>query len=329
MSMMKQVVLRQHGGPDVLKIEEVAKPVPQKDEVLVEVRAAGVNFADVLRRTGAYHEKPSLPLVIGAEIAGIVAEVGPDVTVFKKGDRVLGACGVGGYSQYIAMSQTALHPLSDQIDFADSTALLIQGLTAYLLLTHAGAVQDKTIVIEGAAGGVGSLMVQIARNIGVKTIIGMASTEEKRALIRKLGAHHAVDSLATNQSEEIKKLTEGKGADVYYEMRGGANFHEAVKSLNQFGTLVTYGNASGGETKFDPSNITLGNQSVRGFYIGGYFSPTHFQLALEATQALIGMYAEGKLVIAVQKYALNDVGKAHSDIGARKTTGKVVLEPWA
>jgi NADPH2:quinone reductase len=325
---MKQAIIKQYGGPKVFKIEEVAKPVSKNDEILVEVKAAGVNFADIMRRNDNYLYKSTLPLVIGAEVAGIVVDVGPKVTKLKKGDRVLAYTGVGGYSQYIAVSENAANPISDQIGFVESTALLIQGLSAYLMLTDASKSVGKSIVIEAAAGGVGSLMVQIARNIGVKNIVGLASTEEKRKLVKKLGAHHAIDSLTKNRSEAIKKLTDGEGADVYFEMTGGAGFLETIKSVNQFGAIVTYGNTSGEEVKYDPALSIPCNLSVRGFYVGAYFQPSHIQLVLKATQALIQMYSDGKLEVSIQKYPLNKVSEAHSDIESRKTTGKVVLEPW-
>jgi NADPH:quinone reductase len=325
---MKQAIIRQYGGPEVFHIEEVAKPVAENDEVLVEVKAAGVNFADIMRRNDNYLHKSTLPLVIGAEVAGIVVDVGPKVTKLKKGDRIVAYTGVGGYSQYIAVSENAANRISDPMGFAESTAFLIQGLSAYLMLTDASKPVGKSIVIEAAAGGVGSLTVQIARNIGVKNIIGLASTEEKRKLVKRLGAHHAIDSLTNNRSEAIKTVTDGKGADVYFEMTGGAGFLETIKSVNQFSAIVTYGNSSGEEVKYDPAILIPFNLSVRGLYVGAYFQSSHIHLVSQATQALIQMYSEGKLDISVHKYPLNKVSDAHRDIESRKTTGKVVLEPW-
>src|ERR1700748_3232140 len=174
MTTMKQAVIRQAGAPEVIKTEETTRPSSAENEVLIEVKAAGVNFADIMRRKDTYFEKATFPMVIGAEVAGIVAEVGSRVTRFNKGDRVLGFSGVGGYAQYAVVNENFVNPIADEISFTESTALLVQGLTAYLMLTHAGPSEGKSIVIEGSAGGVGSLMVQIAHNIGVKNIIALA-----------------------------------------------------------------------------------------------------------------------------------------------------------
>ena len=177
---MKQVSVSRFGGPEVLDIQEVAIPAPKSDEILFEIKAAGVNWADTMRRAGTYFEHEPFPYVLGAEAAGVVAEVGPDVKNYKKGDRVLGFVGVGGYSQYIAKSETAFSPIPEGVSFAESTALLAQGLSAYLMLTDIVKTKGKTILVEGAAGGVGSLMIQIAKSVGVEKIVALASSEGKR-----------------------------------------------------------------------------------------------------------------------------------------------------
>lgn len=334
MATMKQVSVSKFGAPEVLEIQEVAIPVPNGDEILVEIKAAGVNWADTMRRAGTYFEHEPFPYVLGAEAAGVVAEVGPAVKNYKKGDRVLGFVGVGGYSQYIARSETAFSPLPDGVSFAESTALLAQGLSAYLMLTDVVKTEGKTILVEGAAGGVGTLMVQIARSIGVEKIVALASTEEKRQLARDLGADVALASDSENLTEELRKATDGKGVDVYYEMAGRGE--EAMKALADFGTLVIYGNAS-----LAPVRIEVGragdplqplmpfNHSVRGFYIGGYFHPSRIHIVQGAVQSLGKLVATGEVKIAVERYPLSQVVKVHEDLEARKTTGKVVIEPWA
>jgi NADPH2:quinone reductase len=330
---MKQVSVSKFGGPEVLEIQEVAIPTPMGDEILVEVKAAGVNFADAMRRAGTYFEHEPFPYVLGAEAAGVVAEVGPDVKNYKKGDRVLGFVGIGGYSQYIAKSETAFSPLPEGVTFAESTALLAQGLSAYLMLTDVVKTEGKTILIEGAAGGVGSLMIQIARSIGVEKIVALASSEEKRQLAKDLGADIAIASDAADLTEQVNKATDGKGVDVYYEMAGRGE--EAIKSLGDFGTLVIYGNANLAEVKIevgradDALTPLKHNHTIRGFYIGGYFHPSHIHIIQGAVQSLGELVATGKVKIAVEKYPLSQIVKAHVDLEGRKTTGKVVIEPWA
>jgi NADPH2:quinone reductase len=330
---MKQVSVSKFGGPEVLEIQEVAIPTPKGDEILVEIKAAGVNWADAMRRAGTYFEHEPFPFVPGIEAAGVVAEVGPDVKNYKKGDRVLGSVGVGGYSQYIAKSETIFSPLPEGITFAESTALLAQGLSAYLMLADVVKIEGKTILVEGAAGGVGSLMIQIAKSMGVKRIVALASSEQKRQLAKDLGADIAIDSDAADLTGQIKKATDGKGVDVYYEMAGRGE--EAMKSLGDFGTLVVYGNANLADVKIevgrsdDALTPLKHNYTIRGFYIGAYFRPSHIHIIQDAVRSLGEFVATGKVKIAVEKYPLSQVVKVHEDLEARKTTGKVVIEPWA
>jgi NADPH2:quinone reductase len=241
--------------------------------------------------------------------------------------------GIGGYSQYIAKSETVFSRLPDGVTFAESTALLAQGLSAYLMLTDVVKAEGKTILIEGAAGGVGSLMIQIARSIGVERIVALASTEEKRQLAKELGADIAIASDVADLTEQIKRATDGKGVDVYYEMAGRGE--EAMKSIGDFGTLVIYGYANLADVKIevgradDALTPLKHNHTIRGFYIGGYFHPTRIQIIQGAIQSLGELVATGKVKIAVEKYPLSQVVKVHEDLEARKTTGKVVIEPWS
>jgi NADPH2:quinone reductase len=330
---MKQASVSKYGGPDVFEIQELAIPAPKGDEILVEIKAAGVNWADAMRRAGTYFEHEPFPYVLGAEAAGVVVAVGPEVKNYKNGDRVLGFVGIGAYSQYIAKSETSFSPLPEGVSFAESTALLAQGLSAYLMLTDVVNTHGKTILIEGAAGGVGSLMIQIARSIGMEKIVALASSEEKRQLSINLGADIAIASDASDLTEQIKKATDGKGVDVYYEMAGRGE--EAMKSLGDFGTLVVYGNANLADVKIevgrsdDALTPLKHNHTIRGFYIGGYFHPSHIHIILDAVKSLGELVATGKVKIAVEKYPLSEVVKVHEDLEARKTTGKVVIEPWA
>ena len=318
MATMKQVSVSKIGGAEVLEIQEAPIPVPLGDEILVEIKAAGVNWADAMRRAGTYFEHEPFPYVLGAEAAGVVAEVGPGVKNYKKGDRVLGFVGVGGYSQYISRSETTFSPLPDGVSFPESTALLAQGLSAYLMLTDVVNTKGKTILIEGAAGGVGSLAIQIAKSIGAKKIIALASSEKKRQRAIELGADVALASEAEDLTEQIKKDTEGKCVDVYYEMAGRGE--AAMKSLADFGTLVIYGNATLAAVSIevgradDPLQPLMPfNHSIRGFYIGGYFHPSHIHLIQDAVEALGELVATGKVKIAVEKYPLSQVVRLHED----------------
>ena len=191
---MKAIEVTKSGGPDVLQIVEKPRPEPGPGQILVEVKAAGINFADIMAREGMYPAAPPPPFVLGMEAAGIVAAVGEGVTNFKSGDRAAAIVPTGGYAEYALADAATAAPVPDALGFPEATALLIQGLTAHGLLTRAvPEIKGKSVLISAAAGGVGSLAIQVAKLLGAGTVIGLASTDAKRAKVKELGADFAVD----------------------------------------------------------------------------------------------------------------------------------------
>ncbi|WP_088007344.1 quinone oxidoreductase family protein [Indiicoccus explosivorum] len=324
---MKVVKLEQYGGPEVLELTEVQKPEPNEDEVIIEVKAIGVNYADTARREGQYVVPTPLPFTPGAEIAGAVSAIGDGVTRFKPGDRIVALIEAGGYSEFVAVPEQALIPVPDSVPFEQAVALPLQGLSAYHILKTMGRLEaGETVLVHAAAGGVGTLAVQLAKIFGAGTVIATASTEEKLELARSLGADHLVNYTKDNWAEQVKELTGGKGVDVALEMVGGDIFHQTLKCLAPFGRLVIFGAASGEQAKFYPGQLMRKNQSVIGFFLPQIMrKPKLFQQSL---QELLEWTGSGKLQLTIGgTFPLAEAAEAHRQLQGRKTTGKIILKP--
>ncbi|WP_158746507.1 zinc-binding dehydrogenase [Acidisphaera sp. L21] len=316
------------GGPDVLKVIDVSIASPRPEQILVRVEAAGVLYGDVMRRTNRYLTETPLPYAPGTEIAGTVVEIGKKVSGLKVGDRVLCRVGSQGYSQYALAEVAQTFSLPDGIGFAEATALLAQGVTAYLLTHDVATMKGKAVFIESVAGGVGMQMAQMAKTLGAAFVAGSASTEEKRDFARKNGVDLVVSSLEQNWSEQIMKATKGRGVDVGFES-SGASFVELLRCLSSFGTLVKFGRGVDERQSFDPTRLVGQNQTLRGFYLPGYFDEPHRQLLDTAMHSLIDAVLNGVLKVEIShRYPLQDASLAHRAIEERRTMGKVVLEPW-
>ena len=326
---MKAIQVTRSGGPEVLQLIDEPTPTAGPGQILIEVKAAGINFSDIVAREGHYPPAPPPPFVPGYEAAGLVSAVGEGVTGWSVGDRVLsvtsGNC-TNGYAEYAVVDAAGAAPLPDSVGFAEATALLIQGMTAHALLTVAvPEIEGKSVLITGAAGGVGSLLVQIAKLLGAGTIIGLASTEDKRATVKALGADEAIDYTQDGWREQVKAATGGKGVDIYLDATGDSA--GGVKTLAEGGYWVVYGAQATSETALTGRNLTemiFGGQTIRGWNL--YLTPRD---VLEKTlKTLIAWTADGTLkVTAEDRFPLADAAKAHQAIEGRKTSGKVVLEP--
>ena len=326
---MKAVRFHRTGGPEVLVYEDVADPTPAEGDVVIRVEAAGVNFADVMRRRGAPYPEPSpLPFTLGIEVAGTISAVGKGVTSLKPGAQVFAMSGAGGYAQYACVPAAAVIPLPDGINAPQATALAVQGLTAALSLRRAARLTaGEQVLINAAAGGVGSFAVQLAKLFGSGNVIAAASTPEKRAIAERLGADASVDYTAPHWADEVRALTNG-GADVVLELVGGESLVAALHAMAPFGRMVVCGQSSGSTTLVDPwAQLTIPNLSVTGFYLGAFL---RFPEMIQSTLAeIIGYVVAGKVSVQVgTKLPLSRAEDAHRLLETRKTTGKVVLQPW-
>lgn len=324
---MKLIQFEKYGGPEVLRYIEETRPEPADNEVLVEVKAIGVNYADTARREGKYVVPTPLPYVPGSEVAGIIAGVGNNVTKFKVGMRVSALIESGAYAEFVAVDENMLIPVPDAVEFEQAVALPLQGLSAYHILTTMGRIEEgETVLIHAAAGGVGAIAVQLAKLFGAGKIIATASSDEKLEHAKAMGATHLVDYTKDNWVEEVKGITEGKGVDLALEMVGGEVFNQTLKCLAPFGRLVIFGAASGEQAQMHPGQLMRKNQSVIGFFLPQIMrKPELFQKSFEE---LLGYMASGKLKLTIGgSYPLADAAEVHKLLQSRKTIGKLVLNP--
>ncbi len=321
---MKAIRINETGGPEVMHLEDIEKPTPQAGEVLIRVAAAGINYADLAQRQGMYLTRTHTPMTMGFEVAGTVEELGSGVTSPAIGSRIV-ALTPGGYAEYTTAPANTVIPIPDTLDFNSAAAFPVQGLTAYQLLHESTHLQaGESVLIHAAAGGVGTLAVQLAKLMGAKTVIGTASNDKKLELIRELGADAAINYKEADWAEQVTKATDGKGPDVILEMVGGDIAEKSLQVLAPFGRMVVYGAAGGQMVQFSGLQLMYKNQSVVGYWLTAWMN--HPDKIAEAAQALMQYLATGKLRIIVgHTFPLEQAAEAHTTIAERKTTGKVVL----
>jgi NADPH2:quinone reductase len=324
---MRAIQLTEYGGPEVLKLVDIEKPVPTGHEVLIEIKAIGVNYADTARREGRYVIKTPLPFIPGAEIAGVVAAVGEQVTKIKPGTRIVTLIESGGYADFAIVDELVLIPIPEQLDFHHAVALPLQGLSAYHILKTMGRLEkDESVLIHAAAGGVGTIAVQLAKLFGAGQVIATASSEEKLALARAMGADVLINYTEPNWEEQVLEATGGKGVNVALEMVGGDVFNKTVKCLATFGRLVIFGAASGEQSQFYPSMLMGRNQSVIGFFLPQIMrKPELLQPSLVELFTYLGT---GQLKLTIGGvFPLEEAANVHKLLQSRKTYGKLILEP--
>jgi NADPH2:quinone reductase len=327
---MLAVRFYQHGGPEVLKCEEVPTPRPAADEVLIRIEAAGVNYADTVRRNGDYYPVPTvLPAILGGEIAGSIEALGEGVERPEVGTKVFALIDVGGYAQYAVAPTSSIIPVPEGLDPVQGIALVVQGLTAALVLKEAAGLRTgESILIQGAAGGVGLLSVQLAKIYGAGLIIAAASSPEKREFALSLGADCAVDYTLLDWPQQVLKATDGHGVNIVQEMTGGHIFQQSLDCLAKFGRLVVYGFASRESVNLDPERLLPFNHTVKGFYLGGFLHDKH-KLVNATLAELVGFVASGRLRIHMGGvFPLSKAAEAHRLLEGRQTKGKIIILPW-
>jgi NADPH2:quinone reductase len=315
---MRAIQMTEFGGPEVLKLVELPKPAAAADEVLIRVTRAGMNFADTHTRTNSYVQKATLPLVPGGEVAGIREDTG---------ERVVALVGTGGYAEYATAPEPLVFPIPDDIDDGTALAMVVQGLTAWHLYRTAGRVgAGESVVVHGAAGGVGSLAVQLGHSLGAGRVIATASAEPKRALALKLGADVAIDPAAEGLTDRLIEANEGRSVDVVFEMSGGEVFDASYRALAPFGRIVAYGIATNQPNEVSTGSLLRHSRAVVGFYL--FHCLQRPGMFTEALSELFERAARGDLkVIVGQTYPLGQAAQAQIDLRARRTTGKLLLDP--
>lgn len=326
---MKAVRFYRHGAPDVLVLEnDIPIPSPQAGEVLLKVEAAGVNFADIVRRRGDYYPVPTpLPHICGAEVVGTVEAVGPGVDRSLIGRRFFGAPDGGGYAEYVTVAESLSFPVPDGIDPVQGVPLFIQGLTAALTLKAAGRITSgDSVFIEGAAGGVGTLALQLAKCYGAGKVIAGAGTVEKRALAMSLGADAAIDYRQPGWGKELRALLDGRGVDIALEMSGGNILDECLGCLAPLGRMVVFGIASGEVASVAVPCLLGGSTAIAGFYLGAYFHKR--QLIVDTLNEMAAFVRSGRLqVIIGREFSLDEATLAHQAIESGGSLGKLIILP--
>ncbi len=319
---MKAIRVHQRGGLDAMHVEEIARPRPEKGQVLIQVATAGVNYADIGQRNGSYPNLAPLPLTLGFEVAGVIEELGEDVSTLSKGARVVSIVD-GGYAEYAVAHASMVIPLPDEVSFEQAVAIPVQGQTAFLALRKAGRLQQgERVLVHSAAGGVGTLAVQLAKLMGASMVIGSTTNVEKEALIRELGADAVVRTNEQNWVEQVMQATQGKGVDIVLEVIGGEVGMQSLMCLAPNGRMVVYGSLSGSVTQVPAQMLMPKALSVIGYN-------TNIQSRedqLGASNELLRYIAAGQLRVTVNNsFPLVEAVEAHKAISEHKTRGKVIL----
>jgi NADPH2:quinone reductase len=314
---MRAIQLEEFGGPEAMQLVELPDPEPGEGEVVIEVTRAGINFADTHVTRNDYLAKQELPLIPGGEIAGRT----PD------GQRVAALVASGGYAERIAVPEAVLVPVPDGVSDDEAAGLLLQGLTARSLLRISGRLeQGDSVVVQAAAGGTGSLAVQLAKRMGAGRVIALASSEEKRELARRLGADVAVDSRAEDLEAAIVEANGGEPVDVVLEMSGGEAFEACLAALAPFGRLVTYGLASREPVEIRNVDLMRTSRAVVGFWLMHLFRrPRELRAGIAE---LLEAVAKGELEVVIGgTFPISEARRAHEAIASRATHGKLLLDP--
>lgn len=322
---MKAVRIETHGGPEVLRVVELPTPKPGPGQVLVGIEAVGLNFIDTYQRSGLY--QLPLPAVLGQEGAGRVVSLGADVKTLKVGDRVAFAHVMGAYADTVAIAADRLVPVPDGVTSQVAAAVLLQGMTVQYLVTDTfGLKPGHTCLIHAAAGGVGLLLIQVAKLKGA-TVIGTVSTPEKAQLARGAGADHVINYVEEDFEPAVRQLTGGRGVQVVYDSVGKTTFAKSLNVLAPRGMLVTFGQSSGAVPPFDPLLLSQRGSLFLTRPVLGHYIATRDELLARADETL-GWVAGGRLKVRIDsEYPLAAVADAHRRLESRKSAGKILLIP--
>jgi len=323
---MRAITVRSYGESDVLEVGDVEPTQPGPGEVRIDVRAIGVNFAEIMQRRGDYFGGPEPPYVPGAEAAGTIDAVGEGVDR-ALGDRVAAISGTGAYAEHVVVSTDKVINIPNSMDFTAAAGFPVQFLTAHTVLFEWGALEStERVLIHAAAGGVGTAAVQLASNAGAE-VFGTASTNEKLALADRLGCDHLINYEQQDFSDRIEQLTDSRGVDLVLDGVGGEVLDASVTALAPFGRIVTYGVASGEGVQLDPRRVFFENRSILGFHLGHALEHDPGRVEPSISE-LSDLLQSGALDVVVgRKFPLENAAAAHEYIEQRRSSGKVVLIP--
>jgi NADPH2:quinone reductase len=315
---MRAIQIKEFGGPEVLELVELPDPEPGEGEVVVDVARAGMNFADTHQRHNQYLAKAELPLIPGAEISGRTHD----------GRRVAAMLTNGGYAEKVTVAEGDLVPIPEGVSDDEAAAVLLQGLTAWALLRISAHLEEgETVVVEAAAGGTGTLAVQLAKRYGAK-VIGLASSTEKRELVERLGADATIDSRTDSMTEDLLEANGGEPVDVVLQMSGGEAFDRQMEALAPFGRMIAFGIASREPNQIRSQDVMRTSRAVVGFWIVHLLQRP--DLLRDGIAQLLGAVASGELEVVIGGvYPMSDVARAQIELAERRTQGKLLLDPSA
>jgi NADPH2:quinone reductase len=313
---MRAIQISEFGGPEVMKLVELPDPVPGSGEVLLDVKAVGINYADTHQTENSYLSPQKLPLVPGIEVVGT-----------HDGKRYLASVSSGGYAERAVAHKAVLFPIPDSVTDEQALCMLIQGTTAWHLLKTMGHLQaGESVVVHAAAGGVGTIAIQLAKLWGAK-VIAVTSSDEKSALATSLGADVVVDAKSEDLGKALRAANGGKGIDIVLEMVGGTTFDQSLIALGDFGRLLTFGMASRtAPTPVHPGSLMHGSKTISGFWLANCFGKK--EMMNDVIDELFALVSSGKLKPVIGgTYPLDKASEAHTAMLSRSTMGKIVLKP--
>jgi len=323
---MKAILCKSYGPPENLVLEEVSSPKPGKGQLLLELKACGVNFPDTLIIQGKYQFKPDPPFSPGGDVAGIVKEVGEGVTRYKPGDHVFGVVIYGGFAEEVVIDEKSCFPIPDGMDFVTAASfMLAYGTSFHALKDRAVLKPDETLLVLGAAGGVGLTAVELGKLMGAK-VIAAASTDEKLELCKKMGAEHVINYAQEDLKNRIKELTEGKGVDVIYDPVGGDFSETALRTMAWKGRFLVVGFAAGDIPKIPLNLALLKGCQIVGVFFGDFMLRHEPSEGMKNSMELLKLFLDGKIKPHIHKtYPLQDAPKALIDMMKRRVMGKAVI----
>jgi NADPH2:quinone reductase len=323
---MKAVICKEHGLPNKLALDtEWPEPAVGESDVLIDVKAAGLNFPDVLMIQGKYQYQPDMPFIPGGECAGVVEAVGDKVTRFKVGDKVLSAGGSGAFCQKIAVNEFAAFPMPEGLSFEQAAGVSITYFTSYYALKQRANIQPgETLLVLGAAGGVGTSAIELGKHMGAK-VIAAASTDEKLELCKKLGADEVINYSEANLKDTIKELTDGKGVDVVYDPVGGDYSEQAIRGMGWNGRYLVIGFASGPIPKIALNLTLLKGCSLVGVF-WGRFAGEEPEVNLKNIEELWELFGSGKISpVVTDSFPIEQYEEAFNCMIERRARGKVII----
>ena len=324
---MKAVLCKAHGAPEDLVLEDVPEPAPGPGEVLVEVKATALNFPDVLMIAGKYQSQPPFPFSPGGEIAGTVLEAGSGATEFAPGDRVFGGVGFGGFAERLAVAAQSLQPVPESMSLVEASGISTTYGTSYYALKQRAALQaGETLLVLGAAGGVGIAAVQLGKAMGAR-VIAAASSQQKLAAAQDSGADALIDYSDGQLKDKVKALTDGKGADVIYDPVGGALFDQCLRCVNWYGRILVIGFAAGDIPKAPINLILLKSCQLVGVFYGAWSARARDENRANFRD-ILAFHAAGRIKPVVGRvHPLENYAQALNDLAQRRAIGKIVVAP--